>query len=58
MDIINSRGEKIGSRTTAISNDKSITIQQVYKTTMVSTLDRNTGKATTEIFHGDSPYGK
>ena len=58
MDIINNKGEKIGSITTAVSNDESITIQRSQNVTIVTTRDRNTGKVSTEMFYGDSPYGK
>jgi hypothetical protein len=58
MDYINDKGEKIGSLTVAISNDKNVTINRLNDVTTVTTLDRNTGKATTETFIGDSPYGK
>ena len=58
MDIINNKGEKIGSLTTAVSNDESITIQRTANVTIVNTRDRNTGKVSTDIFYGDSPYGK
>ena len=58
MDIINNQGEKIGSLTNAVSNDRSITINRIHDVTIVSTRDRNTGEATTETFVGDSPYGK
>ena len=46
MDIINNQGEKIGSLTNAVSNDKSITIDRIHDVTTVTTLDRITGKAT------------
>jgi hypothetical protein len=58
MDRINNKGEVVGSLTVAISNDKSITINQTSDFTIVSTRDRNTGNVTTDIFVGDSPYGK
>jgi hypothetical protein len=58
MDIINNQGEKIGSLTNAVSNDKGITINRIHDVTTVTTLDRITGKATVETFIGDSPYGK
>ena len=58
MDMINNSGEKIGSITTAVSNDESITIQRSQNVTIVTTRDRNTGKVSTEMFYGDSPYGK
>ncbi len=58
MDFINNKGEKIGSLTTAISNDKNVTINRLNDVTIVTTRDRNTGKVTTETFVGDSPYGK
>lgn len=58
MDIINNKGEKVGSLTTAVSNDKSITIQRTQNVTIVTTRDRNTGKVSTETFYGDSPYGE
>jgi len=58
MDFINNNGEKIGSLTTAISNDKTVTINRINDVTTVSVRDRNTGKSTTETFFGDSPFGK
>jgi len=59
MDFINNKGEKIGSLTVAISNDKVVTINQLDDVvTTVTTRDRTTGKATSETFFGDSPYGK
>jgi hypothetical protein len=58
MDIINNKGEKIGSLTNAVSSDPSITINRIHDVTIVSTRDRNTGEVTTETFIGDSPYGK
>lgn len=58
MDIINNHGEKIGSITTAISNDKSITINRTNFSTTITTVDKTTGEVTTETFLGDSPYGK
>ena len=58
MDFINNKGEKIGSLTTAISNDKNVTINRLNDVTIVTTRDRTTGKVTTETFIGDSPYGK
>ncbi len=58
MDYINNKAEKIGSLTHAVSNDQSITINRISEVTTVTTLDRNTGKVTSEKFFGDSPYGK
>ena len=57
-DFINNKGDKIGSLTTAVSNDKSITINQTNDVTIVSTRDRNRGRVTTEAVFGDSPFGK
>jgi hypothetical protein len=54
----NNRGEKNGSLTDEVSNEKSITINRIHDVTIVTTLDRITDKATTETFIGDSPYGK
>jgi hypothetical protein len=48
----------VGSRTVAISNDQSITINRIHDVTIVSTRDRITGEVTSETFFGDSPYGK
>jgi len=45
MDIINNKGENIGSLTTAISNDKNVTINRLNDVTIVTTRDRNTGKS-------------
>jgi hypothetical protein len=58
MDYINNKGEKIGSLTVAISNDKSVTINRLNDVTIVSTRDRNTGEVSSETFVGDSPFGK
>jgi hypothetical protein len=58
MDYINNNGEKIGSLTHPVSNDKSITINRIGEVTTVTTLDRNTGEVTSETFFGDSPFGK
>jgi hypothetical protein len=58
MDYINNNGKKIGSLTTAISNDKSVTINRLNDVTIVTVRDRNTSKTTTDIFVGDSPFGK
>jgi hypothetical protein len=58
MDLINNKGEKVGSITTAVSSDKSITIHRTQNVTIVSTRDKTTGKVTTKTFYGDSPYGK
>jgi hypothetical protein len=58
MDCINNKGEKIGSLTTAISNDKTVTINRLNDVTTVSVRDRNTGKVSSETFFGDSPFGK
>ena len=58
MDYINNNGEKIGSLDTAISNDKSVTINHLNDVTTVTVRDRNTGKVTSETFFGDLPFGK
>jgi hypothetical protein len=58
MDHINNKGEVIGSLDTAISNDKSVTINRLNDVTTVTVRDRNTGKVTTETIFGDSPFGK
>jgi hypothetical protein len=58
MDYVNNKGEKIGSLSVAISNDKSITINRLNDVTTVSVRDRNTGKVDSETFIGDSPFGK
>jgi hypothetical protein len=58
MDVINNKGEKIGSLDIAVSNDKSITINRLNDTTTVTVRDRNTGKVTSETFFGDSPFGE
>ena len=39
MDYINNQGEKIGSLTTAISNDKNVTINRINDVTIVTTRD-------------------
>ena len=41
MDFINNRGKKIGSLTTAVSNDKIGTINRVHNVTTITTIDRN-----------------
>ncbi len=58
MDYINNKGENIGSLTTAISNDKNVTINRLNDVTTVTNQDRTTGKVSTETFFGDSPFGK
>ena len=58
MDYIDNQGEKSGSLTGSISNDKSIVINRLRDVTTVSVRDRNTGKMSTETFFGDSPFGK
>ena len=57
MDYIN-KGEKIGSLTVAISNEKTVTINRLNDVTTVTVRDRNTGKMDSETFFGDSPFGK
>jgi hypothetical protein len=52
MDLIDNKGEKIGSLTTAIPNDEVVTINRTYDVTIVTTRDRNTGKVTTENVRG------
>ncbi len=58
MDYINNKGEKIGSLTVAISNEKTVTINRLGDVTTISVRDRNTGKVDSETFFGDSPFGK
>jgi len=58
MDYINNKGEKIGSLTVAISNEKTVTINHLGDVTTISVRDRNTGKVDSETFFGDSPFGK
>jgi hypothetical protein len=41
MDFINNRGKKIGSLTTAVSNDKIVTINGAHNVTTSTTIDRN-----------------
>ena len=53
MDYINNNGEKIGSLDTAVSNDKSVTINRLNDVTTVTVRDRNTGKVTSNTFFGD-----
>jgi hypothetical protein len=36
MDFINNRGKKIGSLTTAVSNDKIVTINRVHNVTAIT----------------------
>ena len=58
MDYVNNKGEKIGSLTVAISNEKTVTINPLGDVTTISVRDRNTGKVDSETFFGDSPFGK
>ena len=58
MDYIDNKGEKIGSLTVSISNDKSVIINRIRDVTTVSVRDRNTSKVSTETFFGDSPFGR
>ncbi len=58
MDYVNNKGEKIGSLTVAISNEKTVTINRLGDVTTISDRDRNTGKVDSETFFGDSPFGK
>jgi hypothetical protein len=58
MEYIDNKGEKIGSLSVSIANDKSITINRLRDVTTLTIRDRNTGKVTTETFFGDSPFGK
>ena len=58
MDYIKNKGEKIGSLTVAISNEKTVTINRLGDVTTISVRDRNTGKVDSETFFGDSPFGK
>jgi hypothetical protein len=44
LDFINNRGKKIGSLTTAVSNDKIVTTNRVHNVTTITTIttiDRN-----------------
>jgi len=58
MDYVNNKGERIGSLTVAISNEKTVTINRLGDVTTISVRDRNTGKVDSETFFGDSPFGK
>lgn len=58
MDYINNKGEKIGSLTTVISNEKSVTINRIGDVTTFTTRDRTTGMVQSETFFGDLPFGK
>jgi hypothetical protein len=58
MDYIDNSGKKIGSLTQSISKDKVVTINRLNEVTTVNVRDRNTGEVTSEIFFGDSPFGK
>ena len=58
MDYIDNKGEKIGSLTVSISNDRSVIINRIRDVTTVSVRDRNTSKVSTETFFGDSPFGR
>lgn len=58
MDFTNNRGEKIGSLTTVISSDKSVTINRVGNVTTFTIRDHNTGKVSSETFVGDLPFWK
>jgi hypothetical protein len=44
--------------TVSVSNDKSVVINRIRDITTITIRDRNTGKATTANFFGDSPFGK
>lgn len=57
MDFINNKGEKIGSLTTVISNDKSVTMNRIGDVTTFTVRDRNTGKVSSETFFSDLPFG-
>ena len=57
MDIIDNHGTNIGSLDVAVSNEKSITINRIRNITVVTVRDRDTGKANTATFIGDSPFG-
>jgi hypothetical protein len=58
MDYLDNKGEKIGSLTVSVSNDKTIVINRIRDITTITIRDRNTGKVTTDNFLGDSPFGK
>jgi hypothetical protein len=58
MDYINNKGEHIGLLTTAISNEKSITISRLHDVATITVRDRTKGKASPKTSFGDSPYGK
>jgi hypothetical protein len=48
----------VSSRTVAISNGTSITINRILDVMIVTTLDRNTSEISTDTFIGDSSFGK
>jgi hypothetical protein len=54
MDFINNRGKKIVSLTTAVSNDKIVTINRVHNVTTITTIDRNRVRRPRRRFTGDS----
>ncbi|MBZ5599593.1 MAG: hypothetical protein LAN83_14885 [Acidobacteriia bacterium] len=58
MDYINNKGEKIGSLTTVISNEKSVTMNRIGDATTFTVRDRKTGQVSSETFFGDLPFGK
>jgi hypothetical protein len=57
MDFINNRGKKIVSLTTAVSNDKIVTINRVHNVTTITTIDRNRVRRPRRRFTGDSLSG-
>jgi len=58
MDYINNKGEKIGSLTTVISNDRTVTINRIGDIATFTVRDRSTGKVSSESFFGDLPFDK
>jgi hypothetical protein len=58
MDYVNNKGEKTGSLTAAVANDRSVTVNRLNDVTTVTVRDRVTGEVGSETFVGDSPFGK
>jgi hypothetical protein len=57
QDTYDNNGKWIGRISTSISNDKTVTINRTANMGTRTTIDRTTGKVTTEKWLGDNPYG-
>lgn len=58
MQINNNRGEKIGRLDISFSKDTVVSVHELNDVTTIVTRDRNTGKVSTEILIGESPFGR